>query len=106
MSDEPNDARIAKALADLSKQTKPNFLQTAKKCQVNRTTLQRRFNGTQVSVGEFHSESIKCLTNAQEDEVINFINKLTDCSMPPTSQIVKNVAEEVYNGVVSKNWVA
>jgi hypothetical protein len=106
MSDDPHDVRLAKALADLSKQDKPNFLRTATKYKVNRTTLRRRFNGTQVSVHEFHSESIQRLTDAQEEEVIKFINKLTDRNLPPTSQIVKSVAEEMSNSIVSHNWVS
>jgi Tc5 transposase DNA-binding domain len=68
--------------------------------------LRRRFNGTQRSTREFHSECIQCLTDAQEDVVVGFINKFTDRYIPPTSQIVKNVAQEVSKTTVSKNWVA
>ena len=106
MSDHLTAARMVLALDDLGKQTKPNLLGTAKKWEVNRTTLTRHFNGTQMSRADFLSESIQCLTVDQEQVVLGFINMLTDRSCPPTSQIVRNVAEEVSKGTVGKNWVA
>ena len=36
---------------------------------------------------------------------IDHINRLTDQWMPPTSHIVKNLAEEIRGGPVGKNWV-
>jgi Tc5 transposase DNA-binding domain len=106
MSEPTTEARMALALADLSKQSIPNFLGTSKKYNVNRTTLSRRFKGTQRSQRDFHSESIQCLTAAQEAVVVGFINEFTNRYVPPTSRIVKNVAEEVSKATVSKNWVA
>jgi len=46
MPNSTNNDDMAKALAELSKQTKPNFLSVAEKYKVNRTTLSRHFNGT------------------------------------------------------------
>ena len=68
-------------------------------------TLTRQFNGTQMSRANFLSESIQCLSRDQEKVVLGFINKLTDRNCMPTSQIVKNVAEEVAGQPVGKNWV-
>ncbi len=106
MSEPTNEARMASALEDLSKQSIPNFLGTSNKYNVNRTTLHRRFNGTQRSIQEYHSERVQCLINAQEDVVIGFINQFTERYILPTSQIMKNVAEEISKATVSKNWVA
>jgi hypothetical protein len=39
----------------------------------------------------------------QEQVVLGFINKLTDRNCMPTSQIVKNVVEEVAGQAVRKN---
>jgi hypothetical protein len=94
------------ALEDCSKQLVPNFSGTAKKYGVDRMTLTRRFRGTQTSYREARSENLQCLTLAQEEVLISFINKLTDRSMPPTSQIVKNCAEELAGQPVGKNWVS
>jgi hypothetical protein len=52
-----------------------------------------------------HSETTRRLSNAMEKVLIDFINRLTERSLPPTSQIVKNVAEELCNNPVGKNWV-
>ena len=100
------DDRMAKALAELGKQTKPNFLGVSNKYKVNRTTLSRQFKGTQRSRRQFLSESHQCLTNDQEEVVVRWINQFTERSIPPTSQLVKNVAEEVAGRVVNKNWPA
>jgi Tc5 transposase DNA-binding domain len=56
-------------------------------------------------MSESRSDTSKRLSNAQEAILIDFINRLTWSSLPPTSQIVKNVAEELCNMTVSKNWV-
>ena len=47
----------------------------------------------------------QALTNAQEKTLIQVINRLTDRKMPPTSAIVKNLAEEIRGAPVGKNWV-
>ena len=106
MSDVLSAARMVLALDDLTKQAKPNLLGTARKWEVNRTTLTRQFRGTQMSRADFLSESIQCLSKDQEQVVLGFINKLTDRNCIPTSQIVKNIAEEVAGQAVGKNWVS
>jgi hypothetical protein len=103
MSDALNAARMVLALDDLTKQKVPNLLGTPKKYGVNRTTLTRQFNGTQMSRADFLSESIQCLSRDQEKVVLGFINKLTDRNCMPTSQIAKNIAEEVAGQPVGKN---
>jgi hypothetical protein len=97
---------MAKALAELSKQTKPNISGIAAKHKVNRTTLSRHFKGTQRSRSEYMSESRQCFTNAQERVVIDWINRYTERNIPPTSQLVHNVEEEVCGHPINKNWVA
>jgi hypothetical protein len=58
-----------------------------------------------MSRADFLSESIQCLSKDQEQVVLGFINKLTDRNCMLTSQIVKNVTEEVAGQAVGKNWV-
>src|ERR1700722_6492777 len=72
------------------------------KNSVNCSPLRRQFDGTKLSMSESRSDHSQRLNLAQEEVLIGFINKLTDCSMPPTSQIVKNVAEELASGPVRK----
>jgi transposase-like protein len=93
------------ALAECEKEAIPNWSAIAKKHGVHRTTLRRRFKGSQRSFVESRSENVQRLTLEQEEVLISFINKYSDRSMPPTSQIVKNVVEELCRGPVDKNWV-
>src|SRR5450432_3321011 len=95
MDNSTKEACIELALADLTKQARPNFLGTARKFQVDWTTLQRRFQGTQQCRQVAHAENHQCLSIAQEETLIGYIGRLTDRSVPPTSQIVHNLAKEL-----------
>ena len=92
-------------LSDCHRQNKPNFKATAAQYSVDGTTLSRQFRGVQRSYIESRSESTQNLTITQEEVLIDFINHLTDRALPPTSQFVKNVAEELCGKEVGKNWV-
>ena len=102
------EMQIALAIADLSKQDKPNYAATARKYPpVNCQTLQWQFLGWQTSRAQANSEVWQCLTLVQEEVFIGHINMLTAQSIPPTSQIVKNLAEEIIDGKpVGKNWTS
>ena len=106
MDNSTYEARLGLALEDIRKQTIPNFSSTARRFQVNRITLVRRFKGTQQNRRIASSETKQCLSLAQEETLIRFINNLTDRSLPPTSQIVHNVAEELIKRPVHKFWVS
>jgi hypothetical protein len=100
-----DEVKMELALQDLRRQAVPNIKATANLYSLDRTTLSRRFNGKQQSMSESRSDTSKRLSNAQEQILIDFINRLTWTSLPPTSQIVKNVAQELCNMTVGKNWV-
>ena len=96
-------APIDLALADLESQKVPNYKATAKKFGCDRRTLARRHQGKSTSRAAANSEYRQRLTVAQEATLIGFINKLSDRGMPPTSQIVRNLAEEIISDQVGKN---
>jgi hypothetical protein len=100
------EARLGLTIEDIGKQTSPNWLGTARRFQVDRTTLQRRFTSTQQDRTTAHVESHQCLSLAQEETLIGYINSLTKRSLPPTSQIVHNLAEELVKRPINKNWVS
>lgn len=102
----PNLDRIPEAIADLDTQEVPNIRETARKYGVVRKTLGNRWQGKTTSMAEAVSETRQALTNAQEKALISIINKLTERRMPPTSAIVKNLAEEIRGAPVGKNWTA
>jgi hypothetical protein len=100
-----DEVKMELALQDLRQQDMPNIKATAHLYSLDRTTLSQRFNGKQQSMSESCSDTSKRLSNAQEAILIDFINRLTWTSLPPTSQIVKNVVQELCNITVGKNWV-
>ena len=100
-----NESNINSAIAELNSQLKPNVSATAKKWNIEHTTLAKRYSGQTASRATYLSEQRQCLTNEQEDQLIIQINRLTERGMPPTSQNIKNLAEEVIGHSVRKNWM-
>jgi hypothetical protein len=92
------------AMADLTNQTKPNYKATAEKYSVGRTTLRQRYLGQTLSIQAAASKYRQRLTLVQEETLIKHINSLTNRGLPPTSRIVRNLAEEMIDGPVGKNW--
>ena len=92
------------ALAELDSAFKPNVLATAKKFNLSKSTLRRRWKGIQLSREEASSKYRKRLTTTQEEVLIERINYLSDRSLSPTSNIIRNLAEELTGGPVGKNW--
>jgi transposase-like protein len=101
----PNLNRIPEAIADLDAQKVPNIRKTAAKYGLCAHTLGNRWKGRTTSMEEAVSIHRQALTNSQEKALIQVINQLTDRKMPPTSAIVKNLAEEIRGAPVGKNWV-
>ena len=104
MPNTTHDARIRSALADLDSQSKPNYTATAKKWSLERTTLAKRHKGQTVSKQAAIAQHHQRLNARQEEVLIEHINRLTDRGMPPTSRIVRNLAEEMISSQVCKNW--
>jgi hypothetical protein len=104
MNKSTHNTRIELALADLGQQEKPNYRGTAKKYDLVESTLRRRWKGQSLSKQAAASEYRQCLTFPQEEALIQQINRLTDRGMPPTSGMVRNLAEEVIGRPVGKNW--
>ena len=99
-----NNTALELALAELRSQDKQNYKATAKKHNVHESTLRRRFLGLQSSSAVASSLYRQRLSAVQEGALIEQINYLTDRSIPPTSQMVKNMAEAMIGDSVGKNW--
>jgi hypothetical protein len=98
------EERMTAAFAALDLQEPRNYSQVATKYKLERTTLAKRYKGQTVSRKVFLSESRQCLTIAQEEALIEQINKLTDRHIPSTSQMVKNFTKKMIGKEVEKNW--
>jgi hypothetical protein len=101
-----HNARIQAAIADLESQDHQNIAATAKKWEVKRETLSKRFRGKTGSNQDATSYARRQLTDTQEKTLIQYINKLSDRGIPPTPQIVKNLAVEIAGIKLGKNWVS
>jgi hypothetical protein len=100
-----HNTRITKAIADLEAQNRPNIAATAKKWQIARETLSKRFRGETGTREEANSSSRQKLTAIQEKTLVAHINKLSERGLPPTPQIVRNLAKELAKTEFGKNWV-
>ena len=106
MDNSTKNASIELAIADLNRQLKPNINATAKTYGLVESTLRRRFKGESLSFQAAHSVSHQRLSIVQEEALIDQINQLTDRGLPPTSSIVRNLAEELLQDRVGKNWTS
>jgi hypothetical protein len=84
-----HNARIELAIADLESQTELNFAATARKYNVQRTTLSRRFKNETNSKKDAISSVSKTLTNLEKDVLVRYINNLDIRKLPSISQIMK-----------------
>ena len=99
-----HNARIEAALADLESQDIPNYAATARKYGVNRITLARRWRGEQGTREEATATSRLLLNPLQEEELVQYILKLTRQGTSPTPHIVKNIAEELVGKSIGEDW--
>jgi Tc5 transposase DNA-binding domain len=82
-----------------------DYASAAREYKCDRGAVSRRIRGLTKSKKQADSFWRQCLTDEQEEVLIQRINDLTDRGMPPTSQIVRNLAEEIRGQRVGKNWV-
>jgi hypothetical protein len=95
---------IKAALADLDLQDIPNYSATAKKYEVNRTTLSRRHRGITAAKGVLpHNNQL--LSTEQLNTLVKYINELTDRGLPPTNAMVRTFARDICGKWPGKNWV-
>ncbi|XP_044717893.1 uncharacterized protein HRG_08535 [Hirsutella rhossiliensis] len=90
-----HNTRIAEAIIELQSQDRPKYAETARRYNIDKSTLWRRFKGKTASNHDANSYSRQKLTSAQEEILIGHVNKLTDRGIPPTPQMLKNIAEDL-----------
>ncbi len=100
------EAQIQCALAHLNQQKQLNYAEAARIHGIEPTTLRRRHKGISTSREQVTSETHQRLSSIQEDELLRHIDALTNKYIPPTTQIVRNLAEEILQADVGKNWAS
>lgn len=98
--------RFEAAFDYLDRQEQLNYAEAARIFEIPRLTLMRRYTGRCGSREEANSEYRQLLNDAQEETLLRYIDELTNRFMPPTTQIIKNLAEELIKRPVGKNWPA
>ena len=95
-------ASIAAALADLALQESPNYTATAKKFNINRSTLSRQHRDIIASVKE-SKQTTSILSNQQEKELIRYINKLIERDIPSLNVMIRVFAYNISGKQPDKN---
>src|SRR5580700_10192667 len=98
-------ASIDAAVAAIQRGEFTDYEAAAQANGCSRSGVSRRIRGLTKTRIEANSFWHQCLTIEQEEVLIARINELSDRAMPPTSQIVRNLAEEIRGEPVGKNWV-
>ena len=101
--DTSKNAQMETAIAHLNRQKSLNYAEAARTYGVDSSTLWRRHKGLTVSRAEATSTHHQRLNDVQEDTLLGHIDALTDRHIPPTPQIIKNLAEEIIGKPIGKN---
>ena len=101
-----HNAQIERAIAHLEAQNSPNISATAREFGVSRETLSKRFHKKTVSRVQSTATHKMKLSPTQEEVLVAHINKLSDRGLPPTPQIVRNLAKELSKTDVGGHWVS
>jgi hypothetical protein len=88
-------ALVTKAVLAIQSGEFKDYSNTTKKFHYSHTAVIRRIKGLTKTRQEANSFYHQCLTTDKEEVLISRINKLTDRGLPPTSQIIRNLAEEI-----------
>ena len=80
-----------------------DYSKAAKYFKCDRTAVSKRIRGLIKTRKEVTYFYYTVLTIEQEEVLIRYINHLIDRGIPPTSSIVKNLAEEIRSYEVGKN---
>jgi phage portal protein BeeE len=81
-------ASIDKAIAFLKSSESANISEAARKYNVNRSTLSKRFRGKTRSTAQGY-QTQQLLTRKQELMLVKQINKLSEWCLPPTPSMVR-----------------
>ncbi|KAF2807615.1 uncharacterized protein BDZ99DRAFT_464546 [Mytilinidion resinicola] len=90
------------AIAELRISEGKNIAKVAREHGINRSTLSRRYHGKTVSRLDAH-ENQRNLDAAQSAALLGYIESLTERGLPPTIEMLRNIAAEIIGYVPGKN---
>jgi len=98
-----NMTSIEASLADLALQDSFNYTATAKKFNINRSTLSRRHRDKTVFVKK-SKQTTSILSNQQEKELIRYINKLIERDISSFNVMIRVFTYNISGKQSGKNW--
>jgi hypothetical protein len=98
-------ASIDKAIAFLRSSRSENISEVARRYNVDRSTLSKRFRGKTRSTAKGY-QTQQLLTHKQELMLVKQINKLSEWCLPPTPSMVRAWAAALCGTEPGKNWAA
>ena len=104
MNNSSKSARLDAAVSAFKRGEFIDYSAAAREYNVSRTAVSKRVRGITSSRAEVNSNLHQALTTPQEEVLITRINYLSGRGLPPTTAIVKNLAEEIRGAPVGKNW--
>ncbi|KAF2194184.1 hypothetical protein K469DRAFT_782921, partial [Zopfia rhizophila CBS 207.26] len=84
----------------------PNFDDIEELKNRHRSTQYRRKERISRPRAQFRSESSKLLTNAQEEEILTWIDIMTLRGLPPTPVMLQNFVEMIVEHEIGSKWVS
>ena len=97
--------RFAAAMASLIAQRFKRYKPTPRKYLVDDTKLRLTYQGKRGSRAEATSIHPKLLTDTQEEELLELIDRLTIRSLAPTPAILENLVQEIIHTHPGTRWV-
>ncbi len=94
---------IETAFADLALQDSFNYTATAKKFNINWSTLSQRHRGKTIFVKK-SKQTTSILSNQQEKELIRYINKLIERDISSFNVMIRVFAYNISEKQSDKNW--
>jgi hypothetical protein len=91
------------ALESLEPGARLNYTKVAIEFGVDRSTLSRRHRGIQQPRSTQY-ESQRILNNQQSEQLITWVNGLTERGLPPSNEMIRNFAKEIVGTKPGKNW--
>jgi phage protein D len=92
------------ALESLKPGDKINYTQSAAKYSVERTMLVRRHQGVSTSRAT-QAENQRALHPHQEQELLQYIERLTRQGLPPTRSMIRNFGSQIAKKELGIHWV-
>ncbi|KAF2832717.1 hypothetical protein CC86DRAFT_425334 [Ophiobolus disseminans] len=99
----PIEAALA-AIASLEPGESFSYKQVAQQYGCNRTTLARRHQGVS-SLCSTKAADQQALYPQQEQELLQYINRLTERGLPPTRAMIRRFGSDIAKRELRKNWV-